>query len=277
MSLHPKPIGEVPAETARVAHAAFPKGTVVTRLRDEFSALFEDQDFRALYPARGQPGLPPWRLALVTVFQFLEQLSDRQAADAVRARIDWKYALGLDLADPGFHFSVLAEFRARLVAGGAEHLLLDKMLARFKARGLVRAQGKQRTASTHVLAAVHDLHLLELVTETLRAALDDLAAVVPDWLRGVARPIWFERYGRRVEDYRLPKRQEDREALALKVGADGFLLLDALDAPGALAAAREVPMVQTLRDVWRVHHARGGGGPPRRRGRGGTPPGGGGL
>src|ERR671932_2045722 len=268
MSLRPEPIGEIPAETVRVARAAFPKGTVITRLRDEF---------RNLYPTRGQPGLAPWRLALVTVFQFLEHLSDRQAADAVRARIDWKYALGLELTDPGFHFGALAEFRARLVAGGAEHLLLDRMLERFKARGLVKARGKQRTDSTHVLAAVHDLHLLELVAETLRAALDDLAAVVPDWLRGVAQPVWFERYGRRVEDYRLPKRREEREALALAVGADGFLLLDALDAPGALAAAREVPMVQTLRDVWRVHHARGGGGPPRRRGRGGTPPGGGGL
>jgi transposase len=160
MSLHPEPMGEVPAETARVARAAFPKGTVVTRLRDEFSALYEDEDFRALYPARGQPGLAPWRLALATVLQFLEHLSDRQAADAVRARIDWKYALGLELTDPGFHFSVLAEFRARLVTGGAEHLLLDRMLERFKARGLVKAGGKQRTDSTHVLAAVHDLHLL---------------------------------------------------------------------------------------------------------------------
>lgn len=263
MSLHPEPIGEVPAETARVARAAFPKGTVVTRLRDEFSALFEDEDFRTLYPVRGQPGLPPWRLALVTVFQFLEQLSDRQAADAVRSRIDWKYALGLELTDPGFHFSVLTEFRARLVAGGAEHLLLDRMLERFKARGLVKARGKQRTDSTHVLAAVHDLHLLELVAETLRAALDDLAAVVPDWLRGVARPVWFERYGRRVEDYRLPKRREEREALALEIGADGFVLLDVLDAPGAPAAAREVPMVGTLRDVWRVHYARGDDGRPR--------------
>src|ERR687890_1436149 len=219
MSLRPEPVGEIPAETARVARAAFPKGTVVTRLRDEFDALSEDEDFRSLYPARGQPGLTPWRLALVTVFQFLEHLSDRQAADAVRARIDWEYALGLELTDPGFYFSVLGEFRTRLVAGGAEHLLLDRMLERFKARGLVRARGKQRTDSTHVLAAVHDLHLLELVAETLRAALDDLAAVAPDWLRGIARPVWFERYARRVEDYRLPKNRlpksrEVREALA---------------------------------------------------------------
>src|SRR4051812_396684 len=255
MSLRPEPVGEIPAETARVARAAFPKGTVVTRLRDEFDALYADEDFRSLYPARGQPGLTPWRLALVTVFQFLEHLSDRQAADAVRARIDWKYALGLELTDPGFHFSVLGEFRARLVAGGAEHLLLDTMLERFKARGLVRARGKQRTGRTHVLAAVRDLSFFELVAETLRAALDDVAAVAPDWLRAVAQPVWFERYGRRVEDYRLPKSREEREALALVVGADGFVLLDALDAPDAPAAARALPMVRTLRDVWRVHYA----------------------
>src|SRR3712207_2190643 len=229
------------------------------RLRDEFGALYEDEDFHSLYPARGQPSLTPWRLALVTVFQLLEHLSDRQAADAVRARIDWKYALGLELTDSGFHFSVLAEFRARLVAGGAEHLLLDTMLERFRARGLVKARGKQRTDSTHVLAAVHDLHLLELVAETLRAALDDLAAVVPDWVREAARPAWFERYARRIEEYRLPKSQAQREALALEIGADGFLLLEALDAPGAPAAAREVPMAGTLRDVWRVHYARDDG------------------
>jgi transposase len=267
MSLHPAPIGEIPPETARIARAAFPRGTVVTRLRDEFSDLYRDEDFRPFYPGRGQPCLAPWRLALVTVFQFLERLSDRQAADAVRARIDWKYALGLELADPGFHFSVLAEFRARLVAGQAEHLLLDRMLARFKDRGLVKARGKQRTDSTHVLAAVHDLHLLELVAETLRATLDDLAAVVPDWLRKTARPVWFERYARRIEDCRLPKSQEKREALALEIGADGFVLLDALDGADAASAAREARMVQTLRDVWRIHYARDDGRPRWRSGK----------
>ncbi len=272
MSLRPEPIGTIPAETARVARAAFPRGTVATWLRDEYSALYEDEDFRDLYPTRGQPGLAPWRLALVTVLQFSEHLSDRQAADAVRARIDWKYALGLKLTDRGFHFSVLTEFRARLIAGGAEQRLLDRMLARFKARGLVKARGKQRTDSTHVLAAVHDLHLLELVAETLRAALDDLAAVSPDWLRGIAQPVWFERYGRRVEDYRLPKAQAEREALALAIGADGFALLDALDASEAQPDLRAVPMVKTLRDVWRVHYARQGSGPPRWRSGAELPP-----
>lgn len=259
MSLHPTLIGDVPIETMRVARAACPKGTVVMHLRDEFADLFQDEDFQTLYSRRGKPGLPPWRLALVTIFQFLEQLSDRQAADAVRTRIDWKYALGLDLTDPGFHFSVLTEFRARLVAGQAEHLLFDGMLERFRHRGLVKARGRQRTDSTHVLAAVHVLNLLELATETLRATLDDLATLVPDWLRMVARPAWFERYSRRVEEYRLPKGQGEREAFALTVGEDGFLLLDALDGSAAPEAAREVPMVRTLREVWHVHYAREAG------------------
>lgn len=108
-----------------------------------------------------------------------------------------------------------------------------------------------------MLAAVRDLHLLELVAETLRAPLDDLAAVVPDWLRGVAPPDWLKCYGRGVEDYRLPKRQQERETLALAVGADGFALLDALAAPDAPAAARATPMATTLRDVWRVHYMGG--------------------
>src|ERR687884_700589 len=143
MSLRPEPVGEIPAETARVARAAFPKGTVVMRLRDEFGALYEDEDFGKLYPGRGQPALAPWRLALVTVFQFAENLSDRQAADAVRARIDWKYALALPLADPGFDHAVLSEFRRRLVEGGAEAVVLDGLLERFRQRGLLKARGRQ--------------------------------------------------------------------------------------------------------------------------------------
>jgi transposase len=150
-----------------------------------------------------------------------------------------------------------------LLAGKADALLLDTMLERFKARGLVKPRGKQRTDSTHVLAAVHDLHLLELVAETLRATLDDLAALVPAWVRTIAQPIWFERYGRRVEDYRLPRSQEKRQALALEIGMDGFRLLEALDASTAPVDARDAPMVKTLREVWRVHYARDDGGRPR--------------
>src|SRR3954447_8751564 len=120
MSLRRAEIAPVPAATAQVAAAAFPKGCPAMRLRDELGAVYDDRMFASLYPARGQPAHSPWRLALVTVLQFTEGLSDRQAADAVRGRIDWKDALSLELADPGFDFSVLCEFRARLIAGRLE-------------------------------------------------------------------------------------------------------------------------------------------------------------
>lgn len=257
MSLKPCPIEAIPLETQRVASAAFPRGTTITRLRDEFTGLYRDEDFAGLYPRRGQPGLAPWRLALVTVFQFLENLSDRQAADAVRSRIDWKYALGLELTDPGFHFSVLTEFRARLLKADAEHLLLDRMLAHFKDRGLLRARGRQRTDSTHVLAAVRDLHLLELITETLRATLNELAVIAPEWLGTIAQPEWFERYARRAEDWRLPGGSSAvRADYAQQVGADGVRLLAAVDAPSAPTSAHQVPTLPLLRQVWQTYFAR---------------------
>src|SRR5882762_6816584 len=233
MSLHPHALESVPEETARVARAAFPKGNPYLLLRDTLGTIFQDDDFAACFPLEGQPGLPPWRLALVTIMRFREHLADRQAAEAVRARIDWKYLLGLELTDPGFDFSVLSEFRDRLLAGSAAELLLDKLLERCQALGLLTARGQQRTDSTHVLAAIRVMNRLELVAETLRAALNALATVAPDWLQGLAPLVWYERYGKRIEDTRLPQGQAKRDAYAQTVGEDGFHLLDALDAPDA--------------------------------------------
>ena len=177
MSRRPHALEPVPEETTRVARAAFPKGNPYLLLRDTLGTIFQDDDFAALFPLVGQPGLPPWRLALVTIMQFRENLADRQAAEAVRARIDWKYLLGLDLTDAGFDFSALSEFRDRLLAGSAAEHLLDKLLERCRTLGLLKARGQQRTDSTHVLAAIRVLNRLELVAETLRATLNELATV----------------------------------------------------------------------------------------------------
>jgi transposase len=151
MALHPRQADPIPEETARVARAAFPDGNPYMRMRDELDAIYKDEQFIALFPSRGKPAAPPWRLALVTIFQFAENLSDRQAADAVRARIDWKapkpaagYPLSLELTDPGFDHTVLSEFRGRLVEGPAECLLLGVLLERFRERGLLKAGGSQR-------------------------------------------------------------------------------------------------------------------------------------
>ena len=250
MSLHPSSASSIPEETARIARAAFPKGSPIIRMRDTFGPLYADLQFAALYPHDGQPAEAPAHLALVTVMQFAEGLSDRQAADAVRGRIDWKYALALELTDPGFDASVLSEFRSRLIAGTAEMALFETLLARLREHGLVKPRGRQRTDSTHVLAAVHVLNRLECVGETLRHALNTLATVAPDWLRSWVPTDWFDRYARRIEDYRLPDSKADRYALAERIGADGRLLLECVSARDTPPWLREVPAVQVLRRVW---------------------------
>jgi len=168
----------------------------------------------------------------------------------------WKYALALELTDPGFHFSVLSEFRSRLVGSSACALLLDLMLERFRGEKLVKARGKQRTDSTHVLAAVREIHLTELIAETLRAALNDLATVEPGWLRDVAPPAWFERSSWRIEEKHLPHAPPARMTSVIQVGQDGFSLLEAIqahDTGGSIQILWERPAVQLLRRVW-AHH-----------------------
>jgi len=260
MSLRPHVVAPVPEETARVARAAFPKGNPYLILRDALGTIFQDDDFSDLYSHEGQPGLSAWRLALVTIMQCRETLSDRQAAESVRARIDWKYLLSLDLTDPGFDFSVLSEFRDRLLAGSAVERLLDKLLERCRAMGWLKARGQQRTDSTHVLAAIRVLNRLELVAETLRAALNAVATVAPDWLQGFAPLAWYERYGKRIEDVRLPRAQADREASAQLVGEDGFSVLEAVEGAEAPKEVRELPILESLRRTWQRHYERTGEG-----------------
>lgn len=254
MTLHPQTFYVVPAETARVARAAFPKGNLYLRMYDELGVIYTDQQFAPLFPQRGQPAASPVRLALATIMQFAEGLSDRQAADAVRGHIDWKYLLCLDLTDPGFDHTVLCEFRARLVTGNAEHLLLDTLLAHFRARGLVKARGKQRTDSTHVLAAVRSLNRLERVGETLRHALNVVATAAPDWVQAWVPTAWFDHYGPRMDNYRFPKAETERAALAAMIGADGRMLLAQIDAAHDLPWVGQLPAIKTLRQVWTDHY-----------------------
>ena len=263
MSLHPHPIPAIPDETARVAKAALPQGALCLRLRDELGVIFADEDFVDLYPAVGQPAAAPWRLTLVIILQSLEDLSDRQAAHAVRSRIDWKYLLGLDLTDAGFDWSILSEFRARLVAGHAEMRLLETVLVACEQRGWLKARGRQRTDSTHVLTAARALNRLELVVETLRAALNVLATAAPDWLAGKVPGDWFDRYAQRADDYHFPKSKEARAALGEQIGRDGYQVLAWIagvdDAPLRETVAA-LTALATLRAVWEqqfIHEGEG--------------------
>lgn len=240
----------IPEDTAKVARAAFPKGCGYMTLADKIGVVYQDSKFAPLFSDLGRPAESPGRLALISAMQFAEGLTDRQAAHAVRSRIDWKYVLGLELTDPGFDFTVLSDFRERVMRGGAEAQLLDDMLAQFKAGGFIKERGRQRTDSTHVLAAVRRVNRLECIGETLRYALNTLATVAPEWLRPQIKPDWVERYSDRMEQYRLPKGQEERQALAETMGADGHDLLAAIYSTDAPEWLRQVPAVEILRRVW---------------------------
>ncbi|MCX4460003.1 transposase [Streptomyces sp. NBC_01340] len=172
--------------------------------------------------------MSPARLALVSVLQYAENLTDRQAAEAVRCRLDWKYCLGLELDDPGFDFTVLSEFRGRVAEGDRADRLLALVVDRLAEAGLVRRRGRIRTDSIHVLVAVRRLNRGELVTETLRCALEDLALQGEEWPAPLVTPDWADRYGRPVRYDRLPRGQDALIAWVLRVGEDGLRSLCAV-------------------------------------------------
>lgn len=250
MTLQPEKLPEIPEETARIARILFPKGNRYMWLRDELGAIYEDEQFASLYPNVGQLAEQPWRLAIMSIVQYMENYTDRQAAEALKTRIDLKYALSLELTDPGFDFSVLSEFRSRLIAGGLEESLLTTLLTICKERGLLKERGKQRTDSTHIEAAIRIVNRVECVGETLRAALNSLAVIVPDWLRAHVPQDWYERYEKRMEEYNIPKEETKRSALIRQIGEDGFKLLEWVRDGNAPVWLKEIPAVEILRKVW---------------------------
>lgn len=271
LSLRPRSGEQVPSLTAQIARASNPGGTTAIWVRDRLDGLWCDEDFADWYPRDGRPGLSPAQLATVCVLQFLLGLSDRQAAEAVRCRIDFKYAMAMELDDPGFHHSVLADFRDRLAEDGRADRLLDLALARLTEAGLVRERTTQRTDSTHVLAAVRDLTRLELVTEAVRAALEEVAGMSPHLLDELVDEEWGRRYGRPV---RLGKNPTKPTTRILATGNDAVRLLEHLYQHGA--GRTSGPRVQGLRQImvqnyhrdqagrlrWRTAEKEGGPGLP---------------
>lgn len=250
MSLIPQMNQEIPGDTNRVARASFPKGNIYMTLRDKLGEIYRDAEFSELFSWKGQEAYPPGQFALITVMQFMEGLSDRQAADAVRARIDWKYVLGLALEDDGFDASLLSTFRQRLIAGTAEALLLNRIVQIAEAHNLLKQRGKMRTDASHVIAAVRELNRLELVGESLRYALNTIATINPDWLLTRITTDWFERYSARMEQARFPREESKRQALRLTIGADGYHLLSALYQDEGSRILWSHPAIEALRQIW---------------------------
>ena len=239
---------EIPEMTRAVAEAAFPKGNRVMKIRETLGIIFDDTDFQDLFPRLGQPAESPSKLALVTILQYAENLTDREAADAVRSRIDWKYLLGLELTDAGFHYSVLSEFRQRLIAGSKESILLEKVIQSCAEQGLLGGKTKQRTDSTHVLAKIRLMNRVELVGEAMRRALNAIAQEAPDWLTPLILPEWGKRYSYKIDTSRLGKTKQ--KELVKAIGIDGHYLLEAIYAKTTPSAIKVLKSVAVLRAIW---------------------------
>ncbi|TKA04727.1 transposase [Actinacidiphila oryziradicis] len=232
------------------------------RVRDALGPLFTDADFTSgplagMFSELGQPGLSPALLLMVVILQFRHNLSDRQAAEALADRISWKYALSRELDAPSFHYSVLSEFRTRLAADGRADAVFDLMLAWLKEAGLVKAGGRQRTDSSHVIACVRRLNRIETVGESLRAALEEIIVISPGFVVPLLKEGWDQRYGRKVETSRLLGRSgASAQMLAEQIGTDGQELLDAIDADPTADWMNTLPKVTILRTVWDQQYER---------------------
>jgi len=247
--LWPEPDPQLAAAIAAKYPGKRPRPLAV-QVRDRLGQWLADEDFAQVFGIRGRPGWSPSRLALVTVLQRAEDLTDRQAAEAVRTRIDWQYLLGLPLDDPGFDPSILSEFRGKVAEAGLERVALDALLAKLAAGGLIKAGGKQRTDSTHVVAAVAALNRLELAGESVRAALEALAAAHPDWLaQRICVADWTRRYGTPMTSWRPPRSEARRQELAIAYARDGYALLEAVCDLSSPPWLRELPAVDVLRRV----------------------------
>ena len=251
----------LPDDIARVGKVLFPETNPYRLLGDHFNELFpEESVFAPMYAETGRGALPPLLMALVTVFQMLEKVPDRLAAQQVVSRMDWKYALHLPLTYPGFHFTDLSAFRQRLFDHAQERLLFEQLLLKLKELGLLKAQGKMRTDSTHVLGVVERLSQLELLRETLRMAVLATTAAATDWVAATLPPAFRDAYRELQSAFGLSA--SEVLAQSVQAGQDGFWFLAQVER-SAPPVVGKLPEVELLRTVWAQQFPQGPGTPPR--------------
>ena len=241
----------IPAETKALVGKMLDEGTVYRFVGDVLFDRFHDEDFADLYSSTGRPAVSPALLSFVLIFKSLERCSNRQAANNLRFRLDWKYALHLPLDYAGCDQNVIAEFRQRLLANGVEARIFNAIFQELRDLGYYKPRGVQHTDSIAIHTHCRDLHRIELMVETLRKAVHDLLRAAPDWTRATLPGVWEERYAQPCKSERM--KEEERQSLAVTVGDDGQWLLDRLeqDDTGDL---RDIDAVETLRAVWSRHY-----------------------
>src|ERR1700690_1939398 len=242
---------DIPEATRALVEPLLAEESVYRLIGQEVAPMVGDEDFEALYAEDGRPAVNAVVLALVTVFQFLEKVPDRAAATLAVMRLDWKYALRQDVSWSGFHYSDLCNFRKRLLAVELEGVVFERIVAYLRARGYVKAGGKQRTDSTHIVGQVMDLSRLELVWETIRVTLTALISADAPWVLKWLPSSFVEVYSVRRSDYRL-KDAEVAPAL-LKAGEEGQWLVTQVMTTGS-PALQTLPELALLRRVLEEHY-----------------------
>ena len=238
----------MPEETGRIGKKLLEENDPYRLIGEQIFEKWEEGEFADLYSSEGKPGYSPVILAFVSIFQFMERLADRQAAQALRMRLDWKYALHLPLEDAGFDFSVLSEFRDRLIDGQAEKRVFEKLVEEIRAMGLIKERGKQRSDSIAMLVKVRRLSRIEMVVETLRLAVVALVTAHREWCEEIIPPSWEEKYGERFVRQRYS--EKEWQEYETNIGNDGEWLLKRLTEGGAPAGLKDLPEVQILKTVW---------------------------
>jgi transposase len=244
-----KTVRPIPSDTASAGKSFFKKGAFYRNVGDQLGELCQDGEPNT--EAHSEPNVTIPLLFLVTVFQYLENLSDSQAAAAVLSRVDWKYALHLPLISLGFDQTALDDYHRKLLTDPVVLQYLNGLLDRVRNLYEPPHSDPQKVDAASMLEAVHTLNRLSQMLRAMRLALDELAIYYPGWLKKTVLPHWFQRYSSGAGDgTTTPKTAEKRDTLGLAVGEDGFFLLDALQMEDAPPEALNLPEVEYFRHVW---------------------------
>lgn len=242
-------LSPLPSDTAHATKEIFNLANAYLVIGDQANGWLRDIDLADCTPAPEQSVVPTPQLALMTIFQFAEDLSDRRTADAVRTRMDWKYALHLPLNYAGLDQAVLRKYRQRLAHSLAERLMLQHLTGHAAAIGLLPLTERQGVDVAEILIAIGHLNRIEELFDTLCSALGAIATRWPDWLRNRALPHWYERYSHPPVNLRLPHGRAEQEDLVKTIGEDADYLLAAIDRAGPDGASG-LAEIRLLRTIW---------------------------
>jgi hypothetical protein len=237
-----------PAPSVTIVMEAIPGTSAYRTIGDEIEQLLADIELARLDPSGMRSAPTLGALALVTIFQFAENLPDRRAAEAIRTRRDWKYALPLARTYPGLDYHLLSEFRQLLCREPAARQVFQQVLDRVAETDLLRSTDRQLLTAGEVLAAVCRVSRLEQLIEAMCMSLEAMAALEPESLRTIALPHWYERYSQLQAARDLPRSQEEQTSLAQAIGADAMYLLEAI--AGAGDDLISLPETRILQQVW---------------------------